>query len=151
MLISLSCDLFQFVCLNICLGYKSWKTGLILTKFGYIFAVSTSKLCTENCGRILNNFYWVIWKSWRSVFIYVSLSVRLCDNTNVIKRTGLITGFEQRLTASKFGTEILETVLEESSKIFFRKSIQIFFKYFSKKHFSEFCTRIFFISRYLLN
>ena len=70
--------------------------------------------------------------------------MRLCDNTNVIAKIGSITGIEQRPTASKFDTETLEMVFEESSKIFFRKSIHIFLKYFSKENFFEFCTRFFF-------
>ena len=116
-----------------------------------VFAVSNVNLCTENCGHTLGTFYRVISKCWISVFIYVPLSINLCENTNFISRTGFITGFEQRSTASKFGTEILERVFEESSKIFFHKSIQIFFKYFSKKNFPQFVQEFFFISRYLLN
>ena len=56
---------------------------------------------------------------------------------------GSITGFEQRPTGSKFGTEILERVFEEASKIFFHKSIQTFFKYFSKKYFPNFVQEFF--------
>ena len=137
--------------LNICLGYKSRKNWSILTKFGYVFAVSNINLCSENFGRILVIFYRVITKYWVPVFIYFPLSINLCDNTHVITRMGSITGFEQWPTASKFCLEILEKVFEESSKMFFHKSIQTFFKNFSKNDFSEFCTRIFFISRYLLN
>ena len=50
----------------------------------------------------------------------------------------------KRPTASKFGSEILKRVFEESLKIFFHKSIHFFFKYFSKNFFPKFCTRIFF-------
>ena len=130
LLISLLCDLFKFVCLNICLGYKSHKNWWILTKFGYVFVVSNITLCTENYARILDTFYRVISKCWIAAFIYVPLSISLGDNTNVITRTYFITGFEQRPTGSKFGTEVLERIFEESSKIFFHKLIQIFFQIF---------------------
>ena len=53
--------------------------------------------------------------------------------------------FQQRPTASKFGTEILERVFEESPKIFFNKSIQNFFQiFFEKKNFPNFVQEFFF-------
>ena len=78
-------------------------------KFGYVFAVSNINSCNENCGRILNTFYRVILKFWVPVFMHVPLSISLCDNTNPKTRTGSITSFQHRPTASKFGTQILRS------------------------------------------
>ena len=134
----MQCDSIKFASLSVwklVWVHKRRKNWSILTKFWYVFAISNINLCTKNCGHMLNTIYRVTSNSWIFLFIYVPLSKCLCDNTNVIKRTGSITGSELRPTASKFGAEILEKVFEESSKIFFHKSKQISFKYFSKKKF----------------
>ena len=78
-------------CMNVCLGYKSSKNWLILTKFGYVFVVSKLGLYTENCDRMLDTFDRDASKSWIFVFIYaIPLTINLCDND--ISRTW-ITGF----------------------------------------------------------
>ena len=92
---------------------------------------------------MLDIFYRVIWKCWASVFIYVPLSINLCDNTNVITRTGFNNDLLFR-NLEKVFKEILEKVFKESSMIFFHKWIQTFFKYFSKKRFPNFIQEFFF-------
>ena len=84
------------VCLNICLGYKSRKNWSIPTKFGEIFAVSNLNLYTKNWDCMIDTFYRDKSKSWIFDFIYVSFSVRLCDN-NVTTRSSSITVFNNNL------------------------------------------------------
>ena len=96
---------------------------------------------TKNCDSMFDIFYRDVSKSWIFFFIYVPLSISLCDNNNVITRTGSITSFDQRISATKFCTGILERVFE-SSKIFFSQIKLDFFKYFPNL-FSFFWTRNF--------
>ena len=108
--------------LNICLDYKSRKHWSILMKFGIAFAVTL--VWTTIWDLMLNSFYRDTSNSWTFVFIYNLLLISLCDNTNVIARTGYIMGF----LVSKFGREILERKFEKSSKSFFSSIfLNIFF------------------------
>ena len=72
---------------------------------------------------MLDTFYWDTSKSWVFVYNDVPLSISLCDNTNVITKTGSITGFYQKSTSLKFDLEIPE--------IFFEKFLKRFFQIFS--------------------
>ena len=76
-------------------GLWTCKNLSVLVKFGYVFAVKNLNL--------LNT------KSWMFVFIYALLSTDLCDNSNVITKTGSIMGFLQWPAISIFGLEILKT------------------------------------------
>ena len=64
--------------------------------------------------------------------------------------SGFYYGFEQPFTASKFGTEYWRGFLRSPQRRFSRIDLD-FFPYFSKKSFSNFCTRNSFIPWYLLN
>ena len=81
----------MFIVLSICLGYKSTKNWSVLSKFGYVYALSNFSLCTENCDHMLDTFYRGTSKSWTFVFIHVPLLISLCNNTNVMTRTVSIT------------------------------------------------------------
>ena len=115
-----------------------------MINFHEIWICFCKSLYTKICGLMLDSSERDTSKCWTFVFIYVPLSKSLCDNTNVITRTDFITGFEQRPTASKFCTVILERVFEEYSKIFFQKCPNFFFKYFSKKKILNFVQEFFF-------
>ena len=80
-----------FICLNICLRYKSYNWSF-LTKFGYVFSVSNLSLHTKNCDLMINHFYGSTSKSWIFIFIYVLLALSLHDN-NIKTRMDSITDF----------------------------------------------------------
>ena len=79
---------------------------------------------------MLDTFYRDIRKSLIHIFIYALQSINLCGNTNVIARTGSLTGFKQRPTVLKFGTDILKRDLK--SLVIFSQIVLDFFKEFSK-------------------
>ena len=147
----MSGEFFKFLCLNICLSYKSRKYWSILTKFEYFFAINNINLCTGNCCHMLDTFYRVITKCWIFVFIYILLSISLCDRTNVMTRMNSITDFVQRPTILKFGTGDIEEGFWGVLKIyFFTNQSRFFSNIFPKTNF-WFLYKNFFISRYLLN
>ena len=83
--------------LRICLGYKSSKKRSILTKLGYVFAVSNFKLPTNICDLMLDTFLQGHINILNISFIYALLVISLCNNTNVITKTSSNTGFNNDL------------------------------------------------------
>ena len=81
------------VYLNICLGYKSRKNLSVITKFGYVFAISNLCLHKKICDLMIDTFYRDTSVSQTLVIIYAPLLISLCNSTNVIKRTTSISGF----------------------------------------------------------
>ena len=95
LLILLPCDNMKFVCLSVWIfvwAIKHIKIDQFSRNSDIFFAVSSLSLFTKNWDCMLDTFDWHTWKSRLFVFIYVPLSINLCDN-NVITRTDSITGF----------------------------------------------------------
>ena len=103
----------------------------------------TKNKLTENCDHILDTFYRVISKCWIFVFVYVTLSTSLCDNTNIITRTVSITVFNNDLQLRNLIKRYWKGFLRSPQRYFFTNQSRFFFNFFLKR-ISEFCTRIIF-------
>ena len=64
LLMMLPCDNLRFVCLSICMGYKSHKNWSIVTKFRYVCEANSLNSSTKNCNHMLDIFYGTTSKSW---------------------------------------------------------------------------------------